>query len=161
MLQHFCSFFVIVDNAAVAQDNGFILCVEQFRFHSTLVGTEGQRLCASVENLHEERRKPFRCGIRCRYGQNTFHAVFLFPEKRTQQTAEGKNEEHHLFVRVKVLFADSLYTERAVFCTGKNFFGEIGGAVFQQIHPKLISVAAKLNKRTSFFAFHKRKARIF
>ena len=126
VLQHFRSFFVIVDNAAVAQDNSFILCVEQFCFHRTLVGTEGQRLCASVEDLHEERRKPFRCGIRRRYGQNTLHAVFLFPEKRTQQTAEGKNEEHHFYVYVKVLFADSFYTERAAFCTGKNFFCEIG-----------------------------------
>ena len=161
MLQHFRSFFVIVDNTAVAQDNGFILCVEQFHFHRTLVGTEGQRLCASVEDLHEERRKSFRCGIRCRYGQNTFHAVFLFPEKRTQQTAEGKNEEHHLFVCVKVLFADSLYTERAVFCTGKNFFGEIGGAVFQQFHVKAFSVAVKSNRGAVFTLFNERKAGIF
>ena len=86
---------------------------------------------------------------------------FSSRKKEPQQTAEGKNEEHHLFVRVKVLFADSLYTERAVFCTGKNFLVKLGEQVFQQIHPKLISVAAKLNKRTSFFAFHKRKARIF
>ena len=49
---------------------------------------DDQLVCASVEDLHEERRKPFRCGIGCRYGQNTFHAVFLFPEKGTQQTAE-------------------------------------------------------------------------
>ena len=62
-------------------------------FQDQQIFLDDQLVCASVEDLHEERRKPFRCGIGRRYGQNTLHAVFLFPEKRTQQTAEGKNEE--------------------------------------------------------------------